>query len=283
MSNIVYLNGKYSNAEDATISVFDRGVLFADSIYEVIPVYSGRPFFVSRHLERLQSNLQKIQIDIAETDWLSIFNELINRNGGGNLQVYLQITRGNEGVRKHDIPKGIKPTVFAFTLHAPYPTDADKRQGLQASIIEDFRWLRCDIKSNAMLANIMLNDTAVSTGAQTALLSRDGFLTEGSSSNIFIVDANGVIKTPPLNNFCLPGITRQVTIELIKALNLPFREELIPITDIFNAQELMITSTTKEIYPVTRVNGHQIGTGCGGPYWEQLNTRYHQLVEQSHD
>lgn len=283
MDNIVYINGHYTEAKNATISIFDRSVLFGDSIYEVIPVYNGSPCFVDRHLDRLKSNLEKIKIQPPELDWSVIFNELIHKNGNGNLQIYVQVTRGNQGIRKHDIPSDPAPSVFAFTLHIPYTSDDDKRRGLHACTVDDFRWSRCDIKTTSMLANILLNDEALSTGAQTALLVRDGFVTEGSASNVFIVDASGVIKTPSLKNLCLPGITRQVTIELINALNLPFSEEAIPLADLFTAREIMITSTTKEIYPVTRINQHHVANGYGGPCWEQLNTHFHKLVESCHD
>ncbi|MDP1603218.1 MAG: aminotransferase class IV [Legionella sp.] len=279
MTGVVYLNGEFTEAQNATISVFDRGVLFADSVYEVIPVYNGRPYFVDRHLNRLKLNLEQTKIQAPPINWLPVFDELINQNGGGDLQIYLQITRGNQGVRKHDIPDTIKPTFFAFTLHTPYSTDDEKRKGLKTRIIEDFRWQRCDIKTTAMLANILLNDEAVSAGAHTALLSRDGFLLEGSASNVFMIDNKGVIRTSPLNHLCLPGITRQITIELINELKFPFLEGPIPVAEIFSAQELWLTSTTKEIYPITYVNEQQIGSGVLSTYWEELNKKYHQLTK----
>ena len=283
MNNIVYLNGNYTEAKNATISIFDRGLLFGDSIYEVIPVYNGTPCFVDRHLQRLNSNLDKIKIQKPDLDWLSIINQLIQLNGKSDMQIYLQVTRGNQGVRKHDIPKDIDPFSFAFTMHTAYSSDEEKRRGLSASIIDDTRWLRCDIKATTLLSNVLLNDEAVCAGDQTALLVRNGFLTEGTVSNVFIVDDKGTIKTPPLSNYCLPGITRQLVIELIKELNLPFSEEAIPEADILSAQEVMITSTSKEIYPVTQVNQQKIGNGVGGPCWEKLNTNFHKLVESCYD
>lgn len=283
MTSVVYLNGAYVNAENAKVSVFDRGLLFGDAVYEVIPVYNGHPCFVGRHLKRLRQNLSHAKINCPDIDWLSVFQELSQRNGGGDLQIYLQITRGNQGVRKHDIPKAINPTFFAFTIHSPYPNEDDKRRGLHANIVEDFRWMRCDIKTTAMLANILLNDAAVSQGADTAILSRDGFLTEGSASNVFIVDKTGLIKTPPLDKFCLPGITRQLTIKLVNQLKLAFSEEPIPIEDLYTAKEVWITSTTKGIYPVTRIDQQTIGSGVGGQYWEQLEKHYQQLVEDFYD
>ncbi|CEK10681.1 D-amino acid aminotransferase [Legionella hackeliae] len=282
MSGIVYLNGKYVEACDAKISVFDRGFLFGDAVYEVIPVYNDRPFFVDRHLGRLKTSLSHSRIVAPQLDWKEIFHNLIKKNGGGNLQIYLQITRGNQGVRKHDIPSGIEPTIVAFTLHTPYASLETKRKGLNANLVEDIRWSRCDIKTTSLLANILLNDDAVSKGANTAILSREGLLTEGSASNVFLVD-NGVVYTPPLNNLCLPGITRQIAIELIQSLSWTFREENIPAKALYKAEEVWITSTTKEIYPVTRIDDSPVGDGTAGRYWEQINAKYQQLIVNNYD
>lgn len=283
MDRIVCLNGDYVSAAEARISVFDRGVLFGDAVYEVIPVYDNLPFFLDKHLRRLKSSLAKARINYLDLDWKNIFKEVITRNGGGDLQLYLQITRGNQGIRNHDIPTSINPTYFIFTIHNIFPTLEQKRQGLRATVVEDCRWLRCDIKSTSMLANVLLNDEAVSSGSNTAILSRDGFLTEGSASNVFIVDSNDIIKTPPLDNFCLPGITREITIKLIKENNLPFSEENIPIQTIFDAREIWITSTTKGIFPVTLLNERAIATGSGGKIWEQLEKKYLHLIENHHE
>lgn len=283
MNGIVYLNGSYTEASEAKISVFDRGILFADSVYEVIPVYKGRLFRLERHLRRLSASLASARITEPNLDWQALFNELIKLNGGGDLQIYLQITRGDQGFRKHDIPANLAPTIIAFTLHVPYPTVIEKQQGLRARLLDDIRWLRCDIKSTAMLANVLLNDEALANNANTALLARDGFLTEGAASNIFLVDANGEISTPPLTNLCLPGITREITIELINKLGWTLHEKNIPSEAAFTAQEIWITSTTKEIYPVTSLNEQKVGTGVGGDYWRQVNEQYQQLVETIYD
>ncbi|MDI9818220.1 MULTISPECIES: D-amino acid aminotransferase [unclassified Legionella] len=279
MSGIAYINGTYCKADEAKISIYDRGFLFADAVYEVIPVYKGRPFFVDEHLQRLEKNLTETKITKPDLDWPAIFKELIKQNGGGDLQLYLQITRGNQGVRKHDIPDNIQPTVIAYTLHMPYPTFTAKKQGLKAKVIEDVRWLRCDIKTTSLMANILLNNDAVSKGANTAILSRNGFLTEGSANNVFLVDKNDIIWTPPLDNFCLPGITRQIAIELIRSLGWSLREEKIPAEMLFKAQEVWITSTTKEIYPVTCINDTMIGEGYGGTFWSRINEKYQQLID----
>lgn len=276
--NTVFINGKFCASEDATISIFDRGLLFGDAVYEVLPVYRGQPYFVDRHLARLKANLEKIKIKMPSLNWIELIDRLISENNGDDLQVYIQITRGNQGLRKHDIPKDLEPSVIAFTLHNPYPTQEEKERGLSAKLIKDLRWLRCDIKTTSLLANILLHDEAISSGYQTSILERDGIITEGSVSNIFIVTQQEVIKSPPLDHLCLPGITRQIAIELIKNQNWSFKEESISTEELFNAQEVWLTSTSKEIYPITRVNETAIHHGQVGKYWHIINQAYQQLI-----
>ncbi|WP_133127328.1 D-amino acid aminotransferase [Legionella nagasakiensis] len=283
MEPIVYINEEYVTASKAKISVFDRGFLFGDSVYEVIPVYQGKVYFFARHMARLALSLKNIKMTMPSIDWQMIFQELIKRNGSGDMQIYLQITRGNQGKRHHDLPKNPAPTIIAFTLHVPYPTYAEKKVGIHAYLVNDIRWLRCNIKTTSMLANILLNDEAVSAGAQTAILTRDGFVTEGSTSNVFIVDADGTICTPLKNNLCLPGITREIVIELITELNWPLAEKIISEDNLLNAQEVWLTSTTKEIFPITRINNKTIGSGYGGKYWQQLEAKFQQLIKQNHE
>lgn len=273
-----FINGEFFDLAEARISIFDRGILFGDSIYEVLPVYNGRAYFVERHLTRMLSNLNKIKIGLPQYDWQDIIERLILENQGSNLQVYIQITRGNQNARKHDIPSEITPTVMAFTIHNQFPTDEEKKRGLSAKLLEDTRWLHCDIKTTSLLGNILLNDDAVSSGFQTSILVRDGYITEGSTSNVFIVSKDGLIKTPPLNNFCLPGVTRQLALELIEELNWKVKEESFSTSELFDAQEVWITSTTKEIFPVTRIDNCTIGDGTGGSYWYAVNNLYKKLI-----
>lgn len=276
---IAFVNGDYLNASDAKVSIFDRGFLFGDSIYEVLPVYNGQPFFADQHIARLKSNLEKIKIDTPDIDWNLLISSLIKENGGGNLQIYIQVTRGNQGARKHDIPPVLKPSVIAFTIHNPYPSSVEFEKGLSARLVEDIRWDRCDIKTTSLLANIMLNDEAVRAGYQTAILVRDGFISEGSTSNIFIVTQEGTIKTPPLNNHCLPGITRQIAIDLIKQHGWTLEETEFHVDELFSAAEVWISSTTKEIFPVTTVDGTLINNGQIGNFWRKLNQSYYQLIK----
>lgn len=283
MADIVFINGNYYSASEAKISVFDRGLLFADSVYEVIPVYNGHLFYLEKHLKRLAHSLGSIRITQPDIQWQSVLEELIAQNGGGDMQIYLQVTRGNQGLRKHDIPSQITPTVIAFTMHNHFSTFKEKQQGLHAKLLEDIRWQRCDIKTTALIGNVLLNDDALSSGADTAILTRNGFLTEGVAANLFLVDQRNVIRTPPLTHFCLPGVTRDVIIELIKSLSWPLSEDNIPTEELFNAKELWITSASKEIYPIIRVNEQLIGNGQVGHYWRQLNEKYQQLIKKLYD
>ncbi|TAL65150.1 MAG: D-amino acid aminotransferase [Legionella sp.] len=272
-----FINGDYFPLSEAKISIFDRGLLFGDGIYEVLPVYNGQVFFLDRHLKRLESNLDKIKIPMPNCDWQNMITQLITQNGSGDLQVYIQITRGDQGQRKHDIPSSLKPTLFAFTIHNKYPTLEEKLRGLKAKLLEDIRWLRCDIKSTSLLGNILLNDEAVSTGFQTSILMRDNQVTEGSTTNVFIVTQDGTIKTPPLNHLCLPGITREIAVELIQQLGWPLLEESFSCEELFAAKEVWAASTTKEIFPITQIDDKQIADGQAGAYWLKINELYNNL------
>lgn len=276
--SIAFVNGEYLDTTEAKISIFDRGFLFGDAVYEVLPVYDGQPFFVKRHLKRLYSNLEKTKINIPHYDWHELIQRLIVENNGGDLQIYIHVTRGNQGYRKHDIPDTISPSVIAFTIHNRFPSEADKEKGVKAKLVDDIRWARCDIKTTSLIANILLNDEAVSSGFQTSILARNGIITEGGAANVFIVTQEGKVKTPPLNNYCLPGITRQITIELISDLNWTFGEEEITTEELFKAKEVWVTSTTKEIMPVTMVNDCLINEGKTGQYWRAINNSYSQLL-----
>ena len=278
--NQVFVNGEYCALADAKISVFDRGFLFGDAVYEVLPVYNGQPAFVEQHLRRLYSNLEKTKIALPQWDLHQTINELTIKNGSGDLQVYIHISRGNQGQRKHDIPPALSSSVIAFTIHNKYPTLAEKEKGLSATILEDMRWERCDIKTTSLLANILLNDEAHTEGYQISILTRNNVITEGSAANIFIVCSDGTIKTFPLNHFCLPGITREIAIQLIKELKWTFAETEFTADELLNAQEVWITSTTKEIFPVTKVNHKIINDGVMGDYCRIINQRYKELVQK---
>lgn len=278
----VFINGNFVAIADATISVFDRGFLFGDSVYEVIPIHNNRAYFLDRHITRLQANLEQIKIPMPDYNWQDIIKQFIESNLDSTIQIYIQITRGNQGERKHDIPASLTPTVVVFAIHAEYPNKQAKQKGLSAKVLEDIRWSRCDIKTNSLLGNILLNDEASSAGFDTTILYRDDIITEGSASNIFIVTNTGRIKTPVANNYCLPGITRQLVIELAHSLNWQISETNITIKELFSAQEVWMTSTTKEIFPIIKIDDHLIGGGQAGTYWQQIHESY-QVMKSNYD
>ena len=275
---IAYLNGDFLPLDQARISPMDRGFLFADGVYEVIPVYQDRPFRLDEHLERLNNSLREIHITnpMERSGWVDLFGQLIEKNGGGNLAIYLQVTRGTAAKRDHAFPEPpVPPTIFAMTTPvAPPAADTpDTATGVSAITLDDIRWARCDIKSVALLANVMMRQMAVSQGAAEAILIRDGFATEGSASNFFIV-TNGVVVTPPKSHLILPGITRDLIVELCQRHDVPIQEREIPETELRNADEVWLSSSTKEVVPVVSLNGHTLGDGRPGPVWKTVARHY---------
>ena len=275
---IAYLNGNFMALEEARISPMDRGFLFADGVYEVIPVYQGRPFRLEEHLQRLANSLREIHLDnpLDRAGWSDLFSALIDRNGGGNLAIYLQVTRGSAAKRDHAFPNPpVPPTVFAMTtpVAAPAADTPDTATGVSAITLDDIRWARCDIKSVALLANVMMREMAVSQGAAEAILIRDGFATEGSASNFFIVK-DGVVITPPKSHLILPGITRDLIVELCQGHGVPIEEREIPEAELRSADEIWLSSSTKEVVPVVSLNGHDLADGKPGPVWKTVARHY---------
>ncbi len=273
---LAYLNGRFQPLEQVSISPLDRGFLFADGVYEVIPVFNGRLFRLTEHLQRLHNSLDAIRLPVSLglEDWARLLEDLANRNGGGDLSLYLQVTRGASPIRDHPFPAAsIHPTVFAMVSPLkPYPA-AVYRDGLAAITLEDIRWGACQIKSIALLANVLARQQAMDRGAADAILVRDGYLTEGTASNVFLVMA-GVLLTPRRDQRILPGITRDLVLELAQRHGCPCREEDLPATALESAEEVWFTSSTKEIVPVTTVNGRRIGTGAPGPLWRRMMDLY---------
>lgn len=279
----VYLNGEYLPLDEARISPLDRGFMFADGIYEVIPVYAGQPFRLAEHLERLAYSLNQIAITNPFTlaEWAAICRQLITYNGAGNLSIYLQITRGTPPKRDHAFPhEETTPTVFAMTHPMAIPnTKPQDTTGFAAITLEDLRWARCDIKSIALLPNILLRQQAVNQDATEAILLKHGNAVEGAASNLFIVNA-GVIITPPLGPEILGGITRDVIIELCEAHQLMVEERHIPELELRQADEIWVTSSTREIVPITTLDGSPVGQGKPGPIWQQVALYYTQFRRQ---
>ncbi|MED5388977.1 MAG: D-amino acid aminotransferase [Pseudomonadota bacterium] len=274
----VYLNGAFMALEDARISPMDRGFLFADGIYEVIPAYNSVLFRFDEHLQRLERSLREVAIrnPHPRAQWQALCEALIERNGGGNLSVYLQITRGAATKRDHAFPDPpVDPTVFMMTgtIAVPAADSPDTATGSEAITRDDTRWARCDIKSISLLPNSLLRQEAVAADATEAILLRDGFVTEGSASNVFIV-SNGEIATPPKNHAILGGITRDLVVELCEQHGLPMAEREITETALRQAEEIWVTSSTREVVPITRLNGSPVGDGKPGPVWKALARHY---------
>ncbi|MDE2196691.1 MAG: D-amino acid aminotransferase [Gammaproteobacteria bacterium] len=265
---VAYLNGKFLPVAAARISPLDRGFLFADGVYEVIPVYAGRLFRPADHLRRLQSSLDGIRLQNPhdEAQWSMLLERLVRENGGGYQALYLQVTRGTDTGRDHAFPQKTPPTVFAMASALDELPAAIREHGVRAITLADIRWHRCDIKSVALLGHVLLRQTALEQHASEAILLRDGHATEGSASNLFIVDA-GVIVTPPKSTDLLPGITRDLLLELAVSHGLAYRESRIPETQLHRAQEIWLSSSTREVYAVTELDGRGIGDGKPGPLW----------------
>lgn len=275
----VYLNGDYLPAEEAKISVLDRGFIFGDGVYEVIPVYGGRLFRGPHHLQRLNNGLNAIRIDspLSDERWLEILEELVRHNGGGDQSLYLQVTRGI-APREHRFPEPITPTIFAMS-NPLVEVDLSKQQGISAVTLEDNRWLRCNIKSISLLPNILLKQQAYDAEGGEALLIRDGFVTEGAASNIIIVK-NETLITPPQSSHLLPGITRDLVIELCRTHNVPHELRPIPKEELAEADEVWVTSSTKEIVPVINIDDQAVGDGRVGNAWRKM-TRLYRAYKQA--
>ena len=277
---VCYLNGEYMPLNQARISPLDRGFLFADSVYEVLPAFGGRMFRFREHFDRLARSLREIGLPSPHThaQWLEILEELIKRNGSGEMYVYVQVTRGTEYGRNHAFPEQVVPGVFAMAAPLPPLTDELRANGVSAITVEDFRWGRCDIKSTALLANVLMKQRAAEAGTQEAIIVRDGDVMEGSSTSIFVVK-DGKIATPPNSNRILPGTTREVALELADgAMQVTIRR--IGIDELRAADEVWMSAATRDVLPVTSIDGRAVGTGKPGPVWQRMNEAFNALRER---
>lgn len=271
---IAYLNGEFLPLEQARVSVLDRGFLFGDGVYEVLPVYGRRLFRLEHHLQRLDQSLAGIRLanPLPAEAWQGLLEEVIARNAEFEQSVYLQITRG-AAKRDHAFPRGVAPTVFAMSNPlAPMPAYV-KERGVAAIMLEDIRWRYCHIKAIALLPNILLRQQALDVGADEAILIRDGEVTEGAASNVYIV-RDGTLTTPPKGPFLLPGVTRDLVLELAAAHDIPCREVPVTRAQLMEADEVWLTSSTKEVLPVTRLDGQPVGDGLPGPLWKRMIELY---------
>ncbi|MCL4140237.1 UNVERIFIED_CONTAM: hypothetical protein GTU68_043230 [Idotea baltica] len=271
-----YLNGDYLPLEECKVSVLDRGFIFGDAIYELIPVYNSKPFCLEAHLARLARSLDQIKIRCPHNNdaWEKIINNLIHQSGLTQLSVYLQVTRG-VAKRDHAFPADTTPTVFAMTNAWPEAHPDMYSKGLAVITAQDLRWDRCDIKMTSLLANVMKKQQAAESNADEAILIRDGSVLEGSAANVFIVIGGQVISAPK-NNLILPGITRDVVIEILNENNIPLLEQAPTLKQLQQADEVWITSSTKECAPVTMVDDKLVGTGRPGELWQKVYNLYQE-------
>lgn len=283
-SRIVYLNGQFMPAAQATVSVMDRGFLFGDGVYEVIPIFNGHFFRPHQHLHRLQKSLDAIQLsyDVDETKFMAMFQELLahNKQNGEHQFIYIQITRGKAPVREHIFPEHPAPTLFAQCTPLPKPNPAKMENGGKAMTTEDIRWHWCFIKTIALLPNVLLAQRAKELGLDEAIWVRDGMAMEGTSSNLFIVK-DDLLITPPLSEYILGGITRDLILELAKQNNIPYQEQPIPKAQLFTADEVWMTGSTKEVLPITEIEGKTIGSGKPGPLWRKMK-QWYENFKQTH-
>jgi len=276
---IAFLNGNFLPIEQAKISPLDRGFLFGDGIYEVVPSYQGKMVGFKPHMERMKHGLSAIGIplDWPQQQWSDLCHRLIEENGSGNLGLYLHISRGAYPSRSHRFPREINPTVFAYTFEIGSPPVADKSQvkTYSVSTARDMRWDRRHIKSTALLGNVLHHQQGVEQGnEETLLYNADNELTEASSCNVFVVK-NGTLLTPALDHQKLPGVTRYMLLDILrKEGSIPIQERTITMDEVAGADEIWITSSSKEIVPVTEVDGVPVGNGQVGDIWLAAQSLY---------
>ena len=270
----VYLNGEYLPVESAKVSVMDRGFLFGDGVYEVIPVFGGKAFRGDEHLRRLDYSLRETGIPqpLTRAQWHAVFERLIaltgGEGGGGDQAIYLQITRGVAAQREHKFPQACVPTVFAMSRALAAPP-AEIPAPIACIAVPDIRWQRCDIKSISLLGSVLMTQQAVAVGANEAILLRDGVVLEGASSNVFAV-VNGVLHTAPKDRHILAGITRDLIVELAQQHGLELRESAVTIEQLHRASEVWISSSTREMAPVATLDGKCVGNGGAGPIFNRI-------------
>lgn len=267
----VYLNGSFLPLEEARVPVLDRGFIYADGVYEVMPSLGGHLLKLEEHLDRLSRSLAAVRIEapMSRAQWRGMLADLVAQAPGADLSVYLQVTRG-VAPRDHAFPKSAQPTIFAMCNPMP-PVSLDVLQrGVSAVMADDFRWGRCDIKSIALLANVLMRQQALDMGANESILVRNGMVTEAAAANVYAV-LDGVIYTPPEGPDILPGITRLLTLELAQTHGLPYRITPLPLELFRQAEEVWLSSSTKDVIPVTRIDGKPVGTGMPGPLWTRMH------------
>jgi D-alanine transaminase len=284
-----WLNGEFSNVRDAKVSVLDRGFIFGDGVYEVVPVYRGKPFRFDQHMARLDRSLAELRIanPMGREAWRAIVDQLIaayaqqlGRPPAETDQlVYLQVTRG-VAMRDHVMPPDIAPTVFAMTNKITQPSAEDRANGVACVTAEDFRWKKAHIKSTSLLGSVFSRQISADTGANETVMFRDGFLSEGAAANVWVVKAGRVIGAPR-DNLVLEGIRYGLFEQLCSEAGVPFELRRVSRDEVFAADELLLSNASKEVLPVTRLDGHAVGNGRPGPIYEKLYAGYQRAKQAS--
>ena len=267
---IVYLNGRFVPLGEASVPVLDRGFIYGDGVYEVVPVYARQPFRLPQHLARLAHSLAGVRMDNPHDDaqWEAIIRDLVARQPFADQAVYFQVTRG-VARRDHSFPKGVTPTVFMMANPLPLPTREQVERGVAVVTAADNRWHRCDLKTTSLVGNVLLRQLATDAGAAETMLFRDGFLTEASASNVLVV-MGGTVVVPPKDEHILPGITYDATIEFARAVGVPVVTRPVPQAEALAADELWLSSSTKEVLAITTVDGKPFAGGTPGPVYRKV-------------
>jgi D-alanine transaminase len=284
-----WLNGEFSNVRDAKVSVLDRGFIFGDGVYEVVPVYRGKPFRFDQHMARLDRSLAELRIanPMGRDAWRAIVDQLIaayaqqlGRPPAETDQlVYLQVTRG-VAMRDHVMPPDIAPTVFAMTNKITQPSAEDRANGVACVTAEDFRWKKAHIKSTSLLGSVFSRQISADTGANETVMFRDGFLSEGAAANVWVVK-DGRVLGAPRDNLVLEGIRYGLFEQLCSEAGVPFELRRVSRDEVFAADELLLSNASKEVLPVTRLDGQPVGNGRPGPIYEKLYAGYQRAKQAS--
>lgn len=276
----VYLNGELLPLSEAKISVLDRGFIFGDGIYEVVPVYNRKPFRLEQHVDRLLRSLDKVSLATphAHADWCQLMTMMAERAPWDDSLVYLQVTRG-VAKRDHAFPNpAVKPTIFLMAAPRIAPSEEELQAGLRVVSMEDVRWLHCDIKSISLLGNVLAKQYAVERGVDDVIQFRDGYLSEASSANIWVVK-DGAVIAPLKNNLILEGVRYGLIEELCRSEGVPFELRPIKQEEVAAADEIFLSSATKEILPITELDGQPIANGQVGPIFKQLKEAYTRVLD----
>jgi D-alanine transaminase len=276
-----YLNGEYLPLAEARVSPLDRAYLFGDAVYEVLPVYAGRPFRLREHMDRLNRSLAALRMPPprSHAEWAQICSRLASQPGAAESYIYVQVSRGVEFGRNHAWPEGMKPTLFAYATALDPAPASYLEAGVSAVTAAETRWARRDIKSTALLANVLLKKLAADAGAFETIMLENGELTEGSSTTVHVI-VNGVIHTPPNGQRILPGTTRDVVGELAQRLGIPTLSGALPESLLRTADEVWVGAATRAILPVTRLDGRPVGDGKPGPMFQQMHSAFLEYIQE---